>query len=227
MLHYICAVFIDKNKGEKLNDLLSPYLSDYKNEENVYKKAVYHPHMKFDWYCVGKNFNKILSLKNGEKAYIAKVSDIDFSIHQETYEKALRFWEAFIEEKPTEGQENIFFSPFKKEFYQETYKTKEYFAKTEATFLPYAFLSSETGWQESGEISWLCSLKKHLIKSKYIALPLRYVETICSNQGDLGWTYASEKSLKEKKAFEKKFMDFVESPGNQDKILVVVDCTVC
>lgn len=237
MLHYICAVFMDEYKEEKLFDLLSPYLSlppylsDYcKNKENVYKKTFNHPHIKLDRYRIGGPFNEILSLKNGEKAYIAKVSDIDFSINQKTYEKALRFWETCVEEKP-QNQGKIFPSYFKKEFYQDIYKTKEYFAKTEATFLPFAFLSSETGWQESGKISWLYSLKKYLSKINFIPFPPcpphRAKKIYLMNKGDLVWAYASEESLKEKKAFEKKFMDFIKSPENQDKILVAVDCSVC
>ena len=89
----------------------------------------------------------------------ARIKDIDFKKSAEiknTYNKAIRFWETYVEgQKPTtEGEkENIKFEPYKKEYYIERYETKENYAKMQSTFSCWALLD-ETGWHEKGKMGW-------------------------------------------------------------------------
>lgn len=87
----------------------------------------------------------------------ARIKDIDFKKAMEfkdTYNKAIRFWEIYIEgQEPQtlEEKNEIKWEMYKKEYYIERYGTKENYAKMESTFTCFALLD-ETGWHEKGEM---------------------------------------------------------------------------
>lgn len=89
----------------------------------------------------------------------AKIKDIDFKKAIEfknTYNKAIRFWETYVEGKEPiteEEKENIKFELYKKEYYIKRYGTKENYANMESTFSCWALLD-ETGWYEKGKMGW-------------------------------------------------------------------------
>lgn len=89
----------------------------------------------------------------------ARIKDIDFKKAMEfrnTYNKAIRFWETYVEgqePKTEEEKEDIKFECYKKEYYIERYGTKEKYAKSESTFTCWALLD-ETGWHEKGKMGW-------------------------------------------------------------------------
>ena len=89
----------------------------------------------------------------------ARIKDIDFKKaieFQNTYNKAIRFWETYVEgQEPIteEEKENIKFELYKKEYYIERYQTKENYAKVQSTFSCWALLD-ETGWHEKGKMGW-------------------------------------------------------------------------
>lgn len=106
----------------------------------------------------GKNLSK-----DAPKGYKwvdgARIKDIDFKKaveFRDTYNKAIRFWETYIEgqEPQTEEEkEAIKWEFYKKEYYIERYETKENYAKMESTFTCWALLD-ETGWHEKGKMGW-------------------------------------------------------------------------
>lgn len=89
----------------------------------------------------------------------AKIKDIDFKKAIEfknTYNKAIRFWEIYVEGKEPiteEEKENIKFELYKKEYYIKRYGTKENYANMESIFSCWALLD-ETGWYEKGKMGW-------------------------------------------------------------------------
>lgn len=171
MSHYPVAVFVDKGKREDLDELLAPYDEDLEVEEYLDEdgeKTICNPDAKWDWYRVGGSYCECLPLKNGKKATIAKVSDIDFGINKEAYEKAERFWEVVVEGKALKDgeSEKDFFTIYKPLYYKDFYKTKEYFAESKASFRPFAFLSSETGWQEAEEMGWFATSNQNYENGK-------------------------------------------------------------
>lgn len=89
----------------------------------------------------------------------ARIKDIDFKKAIEfknTYNKAIRFWETYVEGKEplTEVEkEDIKWEVYKKEYYIERYETKENYAKIKSTFSCWALLD-ETGWHEKGKMGW-------------------------------------------------------------------------
>lgn len=89
----------------------------------------------------------------------ARIKDIDFKKaieFENTYQKAIRFWETYIEgQEPVteEEKEDIKWAYYKKEYYIERYGTKENYAKMQSTFTCWALLD-ETGWHEKGKMGW-------------------------------------------------------------------------
>lgn len=89
----------------------------------------------------------------------ARIKDIDFKKAIEfknTYNKAIRFWETYVEgQEPIteEEKEDIKWEVYKKEYYIERYETKENYAKMQSTFSCWALLD-ETGWHEKGKMGW-------------------------------------------------------------------------
>lgn len=89
----------------------------------------------------------------------ARIKDIDFKKAMEfrdKYNKAIRFWETYVEgqePKTEEERENIKFECYKREYYIERYGTKEKYAKSASTFTCWALLD-ETGWHEKGKMGW-------------------------------------------------------------------------
>lgn len=89
----------------------------------------------------------------------AKIKDIDFKKAIEfknTYQKAIRFWETYVEGQEAvteEEKEDIKYEIYKKEYYIERYETKENYAKRQSTFTCWALLD-ETGWHEQGKMGW-------------------------------------------------------------------------
>lgn len=89
----------------------------------------------------------------------AKIKDIEFKKAieiEKKYNKAIRFWETYVEGKEPlteEEKEDIKWEVYKKEYYIERYGTKENYAKMQSTFSCWALLD-ETGWHEKGKMGW-------------------------------------------------------------------------
>lgn len=134
----------------------------------------YNPNARWDWYCVGGRWCGQLKLLEGrtgtygsdytaeERAQLppgrcdsALVNDCDFSPDQVAYNKALRFWDVVVEGKPrTEEEKDAFFGIFKSDYYRQQYGTRENFARHQSDFLPYAFLTPDGEWHETGRMGW-------------------------------------------------------------------------
>ena len=158
----------------------SPYAvfeedEEYEVDETMGKPGRwYNPNARWDWYCVGGRWCGQLKLLEGRKGWYgsdyseeereqlkkgrcdsAYVQDCDFSPNQEVYKKALRFWEVIVEGKPcTDGEKDAFFNIFKPEYYRQQYGTKENYARHQSDFLPYAFLTPDGEWHETGRMGW-------------------------------------------------------------------------
>ena len=112
-------------------------------------------------------FEKLFNVKSLKKDCIdgykwcsgAKIKDIDFNKMKEinnSYNKAIRFWETYVEgQEPITGEEkeDIKWEIYKKEYYIERYETKENYAKIQSIFSCWALLD-ETGWHEKGKMGW-------------------------------------------------------------------------
>ncbi len=85
----------------------------------------------------------------------ARVQDCDFSQNQEAYKKALRFWEVAVEGKPRTAEEkDAFFGIYLPKYYIQQYGTKENFARHQSIFLPYAYVTPDGEWHETGHMGW-------------------------------------------------------------------------
>lgn len=82
---------------------------------------------------------------------------IDFSMDQEAYEDALRFWDVAVNHKEAEpGEEYTTF--FKEEYYREYYGDRETYARHQAQFSTFAVVTPDGVWHEKGRMGWFgCS----------------------------------------------------------------------
>lgn len=148
---------------------------DYDVDAVCGKRGYWHnPDARWDWYCIGGRWAGLLKLKeecvdkyfpsnNGElRNYAGQIScdsalveDCDFSPDQDDYNRALRFWDIVVEGKPkTAEEEKSFFGLYSGEYYVKQYGTRENYAKHQAAFLPYAFLTEDGEWHETGHMGW-------------------------------------------------------------------------
>lgn len=155
----ITAKFNEKNDGsETLNQFVKRWYGyDYHPIHKNYG-CLCNPHAKWDWYQIGGRWEDILRLKDdpSDKCNQALVSEIDFSIDEEVYNKALRFWEVVVEGSPIYSyeREEDFRSFFNENYYLEQYGTKENYAKSAASFNTWAFITPDGEWHENGAMGW-------------------------------------------------------------------------
>jgi hypothetical protein len=95
----------------------------------------------------------------------AKVKDIDFSIDQQEYDRAIRYWELIIEgsePKTQEEKEMAKDNMYTTEYYIKRYGNKEIYANTIASFETYAVILPNGEWYEKGKMGlWGMSSETH------------------------------------------------------------------
>lgn len=158
--------------------------------------STYNPNSKWDWYEVGGRWSNLLTLKTGEKTDCDVIKEVSFEPDIKEYNKALRFWELYVEKNEEdlteEEKDEIGFVFYKKEYFLEKYGSKEEYAKAMSSFSTYAILDSDGVWHEPGA---------------------------------MGWFGMSHASIKEEKKFTDNYMDIInrEDPNN---IIIIVDCHI-
>ena len=169
---------LDEIKGNNEGEIPG-YVSKYLNastDEEFYKAGIYedediydedgnelstyNPNSKWDWYVVGGRWAGMLKKKHpadeDDDIDSVKIKDIDFSPDEEEYERHIRFWEVFVEGdtiRPGEDRNN-FVSMYKKEYYLNRFKTKEYYAKSNTDFYTFAVITPDGVWHEPGQMGW-------------------------------------------------------------------------
>ena len=136
-----------------------------------------NPNSKWDYWRIGGRFRGLLKASKGtlgelsweytmdkENRYLeaagqydqAQIKDIDFSLDQELYNKAARFWEVYVEKAPLKPEENpkAFDSFYTPEHYKQLYESKESYAKEQAGFSTWALVTPEGEWYQKGDMGW-------------------------------------------------------------------------
>ena len=116
----------------------------------------YNPCAKWDWYQKGGRWNGMLRLKAGGTADEALVKEVDWLPDEAKLRAAERFWEVVVEGQPLQPgeQEEDFFSLWKPEYYVEQFGTKEHYAMAQASIMPFAMITADGEWLETGELGW-------------------------------------------------------------------------
>ncbi|MDD7755241.1 MAG: hypothetical protein PUJ51_12170 [Clostridiales bacterium] len=143
---------------------------DEEYDENGNHLTNYNPKSKWDWYQIGGRWRGLLKAKKGEigeRSFFdinggynsneydsALVSDLHFDIDQEEYDKYIRFWEIVVEDSPLKEGEEKPVNWYKKEYYLDTYKNKEIFAKCRTSFSTFAVVLPNGEWCEKGKMGW-------------------------------------------------------------------------
>jgi len=155
---------IAANTDEELYKAGCKYHGYDEFNENGDALTTYNPDSKWDWYSYGGRFGDFLKLKteavaSPESEYdywsdSAQIKNIDFSMDQDAYEEALRFWDVIVDHKPLEDGEEEPFTIYCEEYYRDYYGNRETYAKYCASFTTYAVLTSDGDWHEPGQMGW-------------------------------------------------------------------------
>lgn len=156
----------------------------------------YNPNAKWDWYEIGGRWNNSIPTIQGENVNTCKVKDINFEIDVKEYNRAIKFWEIYVEkteeERTQEEKDFVKFTFYTPKYYLETYKTKEEYAERTASLSFYGVLTLDGKWLE---------------------------------QGPMGWFGVSDTSTEDKEKWDKSFKSLIESL-DQESYVTVVDCHI-
>lgn len=124
----------------------------------------FNPDARWDWYEVGGRWKDELRLLPGRvgeygersRCDCALVNDCDFRVDNAARQKALRFWEVAVEGKPLEDGESgeDFQTCYQPQYYIDQYGTKDNYARYQSVFKPYAFVTADGEWCETGHMGW-------------------------------------------------------------------------
>ena len=133
----------------------------------------YNPNAKWDWWEIGgrwRNFLRLLPEKTGKRGsdcYLqvgdvcypercdhALVADCDLSPEPDEINQNIRIWERVVEGSPMRKDEKPVLNIFKPEYYLSQYGDKETYAKMVSYPMPYAFITAEGEWHETGSMGW-------------------------------------------------------------------------
>ena len=140
---------------DKSDDECFEFVADWYilgRDGNLY--TTYNPNAKWDWWEIGGRWHDFLKLKDGTFADSARVGEIDFSIDEEKYKKALRFWDIVVEHKPLEPNEKSPLLAFREEYYLSFYGNRETYARRQAQFSTFAVVLPNGIWEEKGQCGW-------------------------------------------------------------------------
>ena len=161
--------YINANTDEELYQC--EYDSDYSYDKDGNQLSTYNPNSKWDWWSVGGRYNGMIRATKGEHGEgglfipnrreigrydIAKVSDIDFSPNQKSYDKAIRWWEVVVDGSPLKENEDKkdFLNLYKVEYLLKKYKDKETYATCQSVFSTFAVVLPNGKWYERGKMGW-------------------------------------------------------------------------
>lgn len=146
------------------------------NEELDSAGYICNPNAKWDWWVIGGRWSDILKLKpgrkgnRGEERYRsdkprdgwcdqARVCDVDFTVDENAYRQAIRFWEVVVDGQPlSEGESPAqFFSYYRKEYFLEQFGNADTYAKTCSSLSTWAYLTPDGEWFENGRMGWFAA----------------------------------------------------------------------
>jgi len=135
------------------------YMQNWCGEEKDPERDLYgyweNPNAKWDWYQIGGRWKGLLKAKNGEPRSEGLLSDMDFSPDREAAKKALDRWDQVVNGIDHGIDEYVFDS---KEYFEKTYGSAEFYAKSESEFRTYAVITPDGKWHAKGEMGWFgCS----------------------------------------------------------------------
>lgn len=153
------------------DDYMEKYVG-YSKDEKTGKYGYYgNPCAKWDWYVIGGRWKGLLKAKTGEHGEqspiepipdkegrydIAQIKDVDFGIDVNSYVRASRFWEVYVEGKPLAADEkqSDFTSFYKPQYYEQRYGTKDCFARSSSELSTFAVITNDGEWHEQGSMGW-------------------------------------------------------------------------
>lgn len=160
----------EKRPDETLEHFVSRYYGYTYNEELDECGRICNPDAKWDWWMIGGRWEDMLVLKPDRTGYRtegrlmvnsgrcdqARLCDVDLSMDQEAYAKAIRLWEIAVEGDSVRDDENPddFHTIFRKEYYLSQFGDKHTYACDCATLSTWALVTPDSEWLQKGEMGW-------------------------------------------------------------------------
>lgn len=116
--------------------------------------STYNPESKWDWWSVGGRWNNALVQFDGKTCNCAAAQDVNFGIDDAAYRDAERFWEAYVDGGEEIRARDDFRAFYRRGYYVEQFGTKERYASMSASRRPYAFVTADGEWYETGKMGW-------------------------------------------------------------------------
>ena len=170
MSHFSVHIFTHHGTESELESLLEPFCEVVEpgdpyavfepddnphasvNPETGERGWWVNPNARWDWWQKGGRWRDGLRLKTGETAEEARVRDLNLSPDTKAVKDAGGFWEHAVNGAPLEGDKPIF--TFKPEYYTDRYGTKENYVRAVTSGAPYAFITPDGEWHETGKMGW-------------------------------------------------------------------------
>lgn len=129
----------------------------YEYDENGDEYVFENPNAKWDWYELGGRFSADFLLEDGTRADFAEKRRIVWELTEEEKTHCFNFWDKYVEncDSMSEEDKERYWSLYEPEYLKEKYGDRETYLEVCRTSAPFAFLSSETGWIESGSLGTL------------------------------------------------------------------------
>lgn len=147
-------------KVAELYPTFEQYMEDYAGYTKDPETGEYgyweNPNAKWDWWQVGGRYSNWFKTKGGQFVNYGQIGELDLTLDQKKYQRALRFWEINVEGAPLQPGESKddFVNYYRPEYYLNQYGTKEEYATSQADVVPWAFVNFEGVWCEKGKMGW-------------------------------------------------------------------------
>ena len=165
MSHFTVAVIHDAKQD--IDMMLAPYSEElgihYYYDADLEEEYTYNPSAKWDWYSIGGRWDGLLKVKDEcidkydgcDYVNEAPISDIDFSLDPDEYDRALAVWDYIMDGTWDEEERGAPpFTLYNKEYYLEYYGDRETYARSCAEFGTFAVMTPDGTWFEKGEMGW-------------------------------------------------------------------------
>lgn len=108
-----------------------------------------NPDAKWDWYQEYGRLGERKLKHEIDPDEPVRAKDLDTSVNKIAYDNAIKFWNSYVIDHDESCQ-----SWFKPEYYKDRYESAEDYALSQAVDIPYACITPDGVWHETGSMGW-------------------------------------------------------------------------
>lgn len=112
-----------------------------------------NPNAKWNYWVLGGRFKRCFKTKEGQFVTCAQLRDLDFTPTPAQIERYEREWDVAVDGAEMRETDD-FYIYRKKEYYVDTWGTKDKFVAEMCNSAPWAFITPDGVWHEKGTMGW-------------------------------------------------------------------------